>query len=503
MNRSSLMTGAAAIAFGVGAAFAAPAFADTSDTIVIDLVNEPSTLDPHQQWNPDSYYVYRNIFDNMVTRDNAGEIVPQVATDWEYAAEDEVVFTIRDDIVFHDGEPLTADDVAYSVNRIIDPEFASPQLGQFNQITGAEVTGENEVTLTTDGPYPVLLPQLVKLSIVPEHYVEEVGNDAFNAEPIGSGPYVFDEWERGIQVSLIVNEDYWGDSGEFARAEFRAVPEASTRMANLQSGESDLIVTIDPDMAMQLENSAGVQVLNVLTERVAFLRLNAQRGPTADPLIRQAIAHAIDKELIVEGLLGGFDEPVDVMLSPAHFGFIEGIEGPGYDPDRARELMAEAGDIATEPMVFATSPVFDQRIVQALQQMLSEVGFNAEIELTDMSTYLSRVQSEAEEAPHMNFGRWSCACQDADGVLYPLLHSSSAWSTWRSEETDASLEAARSSLDEDVRLENYADVHETVVEDVPLVPLYQAAILYGAAENLEWQPTPNESMFLNRMSWSE
>ena len=136
--------------------------------LTVNLVNEPSTLDPHQQWNPDSYYVYRNVFDNVVTRDDAGEIVPQIATAWEQVSETEMVLTIRDDVTFHDGEPLTAEDVAFSVQRITNPDFGSPQLGQFNQITGAEVTGDSEVTLTTDGAYPVLLAQLVKLSVVPQ-----------------------------------------------------------------------------------------------------------------------------------------------------------------------------------------------------------------------------------------------------------------------------------------------------------------------------------------------
>lgn len=142
------------------------------DQLVIDLVNEPSSLDPHKQWNPDSYYVYRNVFDNLVTRTDAGEIAPQIATEWKYNSDTEIVFKLRDDVKFHDGSPLTAKDVAFSINRIINPAFASPQLGQFNKIVSAEATGDNEVTVKTDGAYPALLAQLVKLSIVPEKVVE-------------------------------------------------------------------------------------------------------------------------------------------------------------------------------------------------------------------------------------------------------------------------------------------------------------------------------------------
>ncbi|MEO1224187.1 MAG: ABC transporter substrate-binding protein [Pseudomonadota bacterium] len=473
------------------------------ETLVIDLVNEPSSLDPHRQWNPDSYYVYRNIFDQLLTRTDDGEIVPNLATDWAYADDSSVIFTIRDDVAFHDGEMLTADDVVYSIERITDPDFASPQLGQYNQITGAEALSPTEVRVTTNGPYPALLAQLVKLSIVPQHYVEEVGDDAFNQAPVGSGPYQFGEWDRGVQVSVERFDDYWGEPGFFPRAEFRAVPDAATRVANLLAGEANLIVTIDPDLALQLEANDGVEPRFALTERVGYLKLNTQVGPTADPRVREAIASAIDAQLIIDGLLGGFDAPTSQMLSPAHFGWVDGIERDGYDLDHAQALIAEVGDAALEPMVFATAPVFDQRIVQALQQMLTEAGFNVEIEMTDMAAYLARAQSAPDQQADMSFGRWSCACQDADGVLFPLLHSSSNWSTWSDAEMNALLETARGTLDEDERMGAYQQVHNLVVDQVPLVPLYQAAILYGVDSDLVWQPTPNESMFLNRMSWAD
>lgn len=492
-----------AIALGLAVAGAAAMPAAAQKAIVIDLVNEPSSLDPHVQWNPDSYAVYRNIFDNLVTRDDAGGIVPQVATGWEYLSDTEIAFTIRDDITFHDGTPLTPEDVAYSVTRITDPAFGSPQLGQFNSIVSAEVTGPNTVKLTTSAPYPALLAQLVKLSIVPKAHVEAVGKDAFNLAPLGSGPYRFVEWQRGVAVRLERNDAYWGDKGVFPTAEFRAVPDGATRIANLRSGASDLVVSIDPDLAAQLSGASGVAPRSVLSERVGYLRLNPGKPGLDDVRLRRAIAHAVDKELIVEGLLGGYDKPVAQMLSPAHFGWIDGIEGVPYDPDEARRLIAEMGEAAKRPFSFATAPVFDQRIVQALQQMLADVGLDVQIELTDMSTYLTKVRSAREQAPDMSFGRWSCACQDADGVLHPLLHSSSSWSAVRDPAFDTALDAARVTLDEAERLANYRTVHERVVAEVPLVPLYQAAILYGVNDKLVWTPTPNESLFLNRMRWAD
>jgi peptide/nickel transport system substrate-binding protein len=493
-----------AFAFGLALASSSPALhaASAKDLLVIDLVSEPSTLDPHKQWNPDSYYVYRNIFDNLLTRDDDGAIVPQIATQWRNVSDTEIVFTLRDDVRFHDGTRMTAQDVAFSVQRIIDPAFASPQLGQFNKIVSAEVTGDNEVTLKTDGAYPVLLAQLVKLSVVPRHVVEAVGDEAFNADPVGSGPYSFGEWRRGVSVRLERNDDYWGEKGEFASAEFRAVPDAATRLANLQAGQTDLAVTLDSDLAAQLEGVAAARPLSVLTERVGYLKLNPGRPPLDDKRVRRAIAQAIDKDGIVEGILGGYDEPVAQMATPAHFGFVDGIEGYPYDPAAAKAAVEEAGAVG-QVVSFATSPTFDQRIVQAIAQMISDTGLVAEIELTDMATYLQRVQSQPADQPTLAFGRWSCACQDVDGVLYPLLHSSSSWSSMRNPQIDALLDQARNTLDEEERLAAYTDVSAFVAEDVPMVPLYQAAIIYGAATGLEWKPTANESMFLNRMSWSD
>ena len=493
----------AATAIAVASFAAVPqGYAQGKDKITIDLVNEPSSLDPHGQWNPDSYYVYRNIFDNMVTRDDAGKIVPQVAESWKRTSDTEVTFTIRDDIMFHDGTKLTPEDVVYSVERITDKAFASPQLGQFNKIVKAEATGDHEVTLTTDGPYPVLLPQLTKLSIVPKHVVEKVGKDDFNLHPVGSGPYKFDEWQRGVQVTLKRNGDYWGDKGAFETAVFRAVPDAATRLADLQAGTADLVVTLDSDQAKQLESSGSAKALSVQTERVAYFALNSTKPPLDNPKMRMAIALAIDKQGIVEGILQSGEKVVGELVAPASFGWVDGIPPFDYDPEKAKELIAEVGEPAKTKMALATSPVFDQKTVQAIQQMLTEVGLNVDIEMTDMATWLKNQQVSNAEAPMLTFSRWSCSCQDADGIMFPLLHSGEAWSRYSDPEIDKLLDQGRSELDDDARLKAYKAVHEIVKRDVPIIPLYQAAIIYGGAKNLKWQPTANESMFLNRMGWS-
>ena len=194
-----------AVVLGAVGAQAAP-----KDRLAIDLVNEPSSLDPHVQWNPDSYYVYRNVFDNLVTRDDAGKIIPQIATAWKYLSDTQIEFQLRDDVKFHDGSKLTAEDVAYSAQRITDPKFASPQLSQFDQIVKADITGPNTMTLTTKSAYPALLAQLVKLSIAT--MVETDFYLTLDADVVCVKPLRFDALIRdGRAVTNTTSEDWHSD----------------------------------------------------------------------------------------------------------------------------------------------------------------------------------------------------------------------------------------------------------------------------------------------------
>jgi peptide/nickel transport system substrate-binding protein len=467
----------------------------------VDLASDPASLDPQVQWDPDSYAVYRNIFDNLVTRDAEGKIVGQVASAWHYKSPTEVAFTIRNDIKFQDGSKLTPEDVVFSIKRITNPAFKSPQLSQFDQITGAEVTATNEVTLTTKTPYPVLLAQLTKLSIVPKAYVEKLGDTKFNQNPMGSGPYRFVSRTQGVKIDLAANEGYWRGKPPFPRVEMHPVPAETTRIADVRTGKADITRILSTDNADALRNDSKVKVLWTPTERVTMLALNALTGPMKDVRVREAAAMAIDKKTLIEALLKGYAKAVNEPLTPASFGFDAAIPDYGYNPDRARALLKEAGVTPQTPFVFLTSPVFDQRVVQALQQMLAVVGINAKIETVDIATYLKLRQATPQEAGDVSYFRWSCGCQDADGTLFPLFHSSSQWAKYKNKDVDAALSAARSTLDPKQRMADYAKALELIHKDVPVVPLFQDVVMFVARKQVQFQPTADESFFLFPMSW--
>jgi peptide/nickel transport system substrate-binding protein len=468
--------------------------------LTIDVPNDAATLDPHLQWDTDSYGVYRNIFDNLLTRNATGKIVPQIARTWRFVDDTHVEFDIRADVKFQDDTPLSAEDVVFSVKRITNPALKSPQLSQFDQIVDAEALGPTKVRLTMKEPYPVLLAQLVKLSIVPKSYVERVGDQEFNLKPLGSGPYKLRGWQKGVQVTLDANESYWRGKPPFRTVIFRAVPDVSTRVADLKTGRADLVRLLPPDDAIALKSDARLAVLTVPTERVGNLFINAQAGPTVDVRVRRAIAYAIDKQGLVDALLQGFGKPINSVGAEPVFGYLPDIAGYDYDPAKARALIRDAGAEGAA-ITFLTSPAFDRRLVEAIQQMINDVGLKVELVTLDHATFLRRRQGTPADAGGLAIGTWSCACQDADGIIFPLFRSGSTWSKYSNPAYDTAVDAARNTLDEAKRLTEYRKAYEILREDVPGLGLYQYFASYGARKELKWQPTPNESLFVMDMRW--
>lgn len=470
------------------------------ETFTIDMPGDAASLDPHVQWDTDSYMVYRNIFDNLVTRDADGKIVGQIATAWKYLDDKTIEFDIRQGVKFHDGSDLTVEDVMFSVQRIINPTFKSPQLSQFDQIESVSSPAPNKMVMKTKSAYPALIAQLVKLSIVPKAHVEKVGDQAFNTQPLGSGPFKFKSWQKGVGTNLEANDSYWGGKPPFRNVSFRVVPDLATRVADLRTGRADLARGLTPDQAQQLKNERNLQVLSGPTERIGYMFINAMHPPTDDKRVRQALAYGIDKKTIIEALLQGFANPVDVMLTPASTGYVDDVKGYPFDPAKAKALIKEAG-AEGKTLSFLTSPVYDARIVQAIQQMLGDIGLKVEIQNMDQPTFLRRRQGRPDEAGNLSLGRWSCACQDADGVIFPLFRTGGIWSKFSNPAYDAEVDAARVTIDEKKRLDHYRKAFEILREEMPGLGLYQDYAIYAARKELKWKPTPAEALVLMHMKW--
>ncbi|HSZ41457.1 MAG TPA: ABC transporter substrate-binding protein [Trebonia sp.] len=470
-------------------------------TLTVDLSSYPASLDPGLQYDTESYSVYRNIFDQLLHRNPTTEQVePWLATSWKQDNSTTWTFDIRKGVKFSNGDPLTAADAAFSIERILTPSFGSQQEANFSAIASATGTGDT-LTIKTKYPSPTLLTYLTTLSVVPEAYVKKVGNSAFNLHPVGSGPYEFTSSIPGSQVIVKRNPDYWGPKPQIASVVFRAVPDIATRVADLQSGQAQLADSMTPDSVSQLK-SAGLQALTTPTERVSYLAFNTiHGGPTDNTTVRKAISEAIDYSALVNDLEKGYASRVNSVATPLNFGYPKNLPDYAYNPAQAKKLIQQAG-AAGQTVIMATSPTYDPTIVQAIQANIQAVGLNVKIESTDQVTYLEKVQSPSHNWGSIRFGQWSCSCLDADGVAYPLFHTGTIWSSYSNPTFDNLVTEARETLNSNTRTSLYAQAYGILAQDVPGIGLFQIDAIYGASTKLQWKPDAQQDFFVADMKLS-
>jgi peptide/nickel transport system substrate-binding protein len=477
--------------------------AGKNSSITIDLTNYPSTLDPGLQYDGSTYPVYRNIYDQLLRRDSTTlKPVPWLAKSWHQSSPTTWTFKLRDDVEFSDGSKLTAEDAAFSLNRILDKSLNSPQYANFSTVDSAKAIDDTTLLIKTKAPSPTLLSFLTTLSVVSKSYAEKVGVKTLNEKPMGSGPYKLDSARGGSELTLTRNQHWWHGKPTISKVVFRAVPNVSSRVADLQSGRAQLALGIEPDQANKLKGTESLQVLAVPTERVAYLALNTLgHTPTANPKVRQAVEAAIDYDSLIKNLVGGYAKRVNAVLTPLSFGYPSGAKPYTYDPKRAKRLLAEAG-MPHPDIKFPSSPSYSPQLIQAIQSNLQDVGFHVDIVNTDQATYLKNVQSPKHDWGSIRFGRWSCSCLDADGVIYPLFHSGTVWSSYSSPEFDKTVDSGRTTIDRKSRKALYAKAFSILRRDLPGIGLYQDFAIYGADKNLQWTPDAVESMYVDQMKFA-
>ncbi len=307
----------------------APAWAQAKDNLVVDLPGDVATMDPHLQWDTESYTVYRNIFDNLVTRDVSGKIVPQVATAWRYT--DDTHHRVRP----AHGYRVPGRQPAHA-GRCGLPRPPHHQSGASRARSSRSSTrshpprspGPAQVTLHTKTPYPALMAQLVKLSIVPKAYVEKVGDQKFNQEPIGSGPYRLRAWQRGVQSVLDGVDSYWRGKPPFRTVTFRAVPDGPTRIADLRTGRADITRGLSARRRRCVKSrtslcnscrsppSASPTCSSTRWRRRPRTSASARRSPWRSTATR-----------IISALQQGYAKPVNIVLTPANFGYVADVPG--------------------------------------------------------------------------------------------------------------------------------------------------------------------------------
>ncbi len=461
-----------------------------TNTLTIGIPADITTLNPQlSTFNNDIQYSF-NLFDNLIARRPDGQLYPMLATEWEMLDDNTWEFKLRDDVTFHNGDPLTSADVKFTIERTYDPEAQTRVATVFSGVGQIETPDDYTVRFITKEPDPLLAARLAFYGgqIMPKSYFEEVGPDEFNASPIGSGPVKFVEHVRDDHLTLEANQDYWDGPIAFGTVVFRPIPELSSRVASLLAGESDIVTNLTPDSVEQVNESENAQVVSVPYAGMTALNVNSKVAPLDNPLIKQALSLAIDREAIVQELWRGLGSVPNSPIARGDFAYDPDKPPYAYDPDAARDLLQQA-NYDNAPIYFQTTDgvtTNDKPMADAIVAMWRDVGINA---VEEVITLAVRAQLSGEKSfKGLSWIEPTSTTGDPDGMMWRLLGPGAAYDYWREPEFDALGAEAHNSLDQERRAEIYRRMVEIFDEYLPLIPVIQAELLYGVQNFIEWQP---------------
>ncbi len=479
----------------VPAAPAAKAAASTKDTIVIAQGTDAISLDPHKHTTYTTQNALWHMYEPLVMRDAQGRYLPGLATEWKTLNDTTWQFKLRPNVKFHNGDPLTAEDVKFTFERALNPDTKTPTRANLTEIERVEVVDPTTVNFVTKGPYPVLLYRLCENSfssvIIPSKFVKEKGDDILAKEPIGTGPYKFVSHRKDERLELEANPEYWGGAPPIKKAIFRPIPETAARIAELRSGGADLIVNVPPEQVSSLD-SGGTKVDTVPSDFIMMVVFNTlDAGPLQKKEVRQALNHAVDVDAIVKNVMGGLAQRIAVSLPREALGYPKEMQPYPFDPEKAKQMLAAAGFPSGFKVPFISRSgryLKDKEVVETVAGYLQKVGVETELRLVEPGVWAELSNRKGREG--LSYPGWSGP--DAELVWSNILATGQLQSYYSNPELDALMQQGGRTLDEKARLEAYDKAARLIKEEAPHLPLFQPPLIFARSEKLSWTPRGDE-----------
>lgn len=492
-------------------AFAGSVNAQTpSDVLVVGQIAEPKSLDPQAVTAINDFRILMNLYDGLVRyKDGSLEVEPSLAESWTISEDGtEYTFELRDGVKFHDGTSFEASDVVFNFDRMLDEDHPYHHTGPFplsfffSAIEDVVAVDDDTVKFKLNAPYAPFLSNLAYPTglIVSPDAVKKHDKD-FGRNPVGTGPFKFAEWESNAKVVVTANESYWEGKPALEAAVFRPITDGNTRVAEMLSGGLDMMVEIPPDSVAKF-NGDGYELAEQAGPHLWFLILNAKEGPFADKRVRQAVNYAIDKKTLVEDVLQGTAAIAAGPTPPAFsWAYNESLEPYPYNPEKAKELLKEAGFEKATLTFYVTeggSGMLDPvPMGTAIQADLAKVGLDVKIETYEWNTFLGKVNPGLEGKADMAEMAWMT--NDPDTLPYLALRTE-AWPDkggfnsgyYSNPEVDKLLDAARASTDQAERARLYKEMQEVVYDDAPwafIANWKQNAAVTDRVQNFKLQPS--------------
>lgn len=480
---------------------------DRGNEIVIGVTAEPQNWDPIDTFLLDWSTVATSVFEGLVDRTLDLKLQPGLAESWEYLDDNTLQFKLRKGVQFHDGEPFNADAVKFTFDRLLGPEGQKgPQYANYNSIDHVEIVDEYTVNLKLKSKDPVLLTKLAGYGavIVPPKYVQEKGDEFFNNNPVGTGPFKMTGYKRDQEIVLEKNPNYWKQGlPKLDKVTFKVIPESSTRLAELQTGKIDIMKRVEVAQAKTVKESSFLELKDVGAPTVYSMRFDTAKKPFDNKQVRQAINYAVDKDAIIKDILSGYGKSISTYQSELSFGNNPDLKPYKYDPEKAKKLLKEAG-VKEGTQIDLFIPGNDatfKEIAQAVSFYLEEVGLKLNINSVDGTTLISDLIPNGK-AGHMYRQGWGGWTLDFDNTAYLMYSEGQKWNpSFKDAKVAELLAAERSTVDQKEREKIFKELTEVLYDLAPELNLYQAVDLYAVNKRVQnFQPPHEDRMRLEEVS---
>lgn len=518
MKRTQLhRVGAAALSI----ALAAPALAED---LTIGLASEPTSIDPHYHNLGPNNQLAEHIYGTLIMQDENQQLEPGLAVSWEAIDDLTWEFKLREGVTFHDGNPLTADDVVFTFERAPDVPNSPSSYATYIKGKTAVKVDDLTVHIKTEAPYPLMPSDVSTIPIVSVEAGEGASTEDYNAgkAAIGAGPYKFVDYVPGDRITLEKNETYWGEAPAWDKVTFKPIKSSPSRVAALLAGDVDVIEAVPTTDIESLKGEESVSLFQGVSNRVIYLHLDHARAdspfvkakdggeienPLQDQRVREAISKAINRDAIVERVMEGVALPAGQLLPEGFYGVSPNLKPVAFDPESAKALLAEAG-VPDGFQLTIHGPndryINDAKIAEAIAQMLTRIGIDTAVETMPRSVYFSRASSGgADGTPEFSFilVGWGAGSGEASSPLKSLIATydealgfgASNRGRYSNAEVDALLEEALRTIDDDAREELLAKATEIAINDGAIIPLHYQVNTWGTRKGLAYIPRTDEA----------
>ncbi|ART75511.1 glutathione ABC transporter substrate-binding protein [Sutcliffiella horikoshii] len=470
-------------------------------SLIIARLSDATRLDPHFITDiPSANIIYQKVYETLVVPNQDMEIEPLLATEWKQLDEITWEFSLKEGVKFHDGTPFNAEAVKVTFERVLDPETGSPQREKLSMIKEIEVLDEYTVRMHLDYPYAPLLSILASNegSIISPKAIKE-NEESLSQHPVGTGPFIFESWNTGQDITLIKNPSYWGQEPNLEEVIFKVVPEDATRLALIETGEAHVSDQVPVTELDRIENSNSMSLYRTEGLGVEYIGFNVESKVVNDVRVRKAISHAIEREAILKGVYNKVGTLANSAMSPKVFGYSENIKAYEYDINKAKKFLKEAGYKDGLSLNLLTSDRKERiNMAEVIQSQLKGIGVDVSIQVLEYGAYLEMI----DKGDHDLFiGGWGNATGDGDYNQYNLFHTASQGPPgnhfyYSNEEVDNIIEKAREEMDQEKRKVLYEKAMQIQMDDAVYVPIrnYEHLAVYTKGVEGIWLNASNYIM---------